>query len=174
MSYIDTTFGGGGQVVKTLAKVYGGWDSTKKGGCQFYDQQFVDFRGDIRLSVKVWMGSMQSLDLESRDQVYDDSPEFPLDLTAQFDDGQLAASILNGRVSIAVSLSPDLPWIFTSNKKWAVDWGPNIIAQHRGQVYQLRHMIVFNLPAPKIGDSWERDLLPFLPGGLVERNRRRH
>jgi hypothetical protein len=123
MSYIDTTFERGGQVVKTLAKVYGGWDSTKKGGCQFYDQQLIDFRGDIRLSVKVWMGCMQVLDLESLDQVYDDSPQFPLDLIAQFNDGQLAASIANGRVSIVVTLSANLLWIFTSNKKWAVDWG---------------------------------------------------
>ena len=174
MSYIDTTFERGGQVVKTLAKVYGGWDSTKKGGCQFYDQQLIDFRADIRLRVKVWMGWMQILDLESPDQVYDDSPEFPLDLIAQFNDGQLAASIANGRVSIAVTLSANLPWIFTSNKKWAVDWGPKTIAQHRGQAYQLRHMIVFNLPAPRIGNSWERDLLPFLSGGLVERNRKKH
>ena len=174
MSYIDTTFERGGQVVKTLAKVYGGWDSTKKGGNRFYDWQLIDWRGDIRLSVKVWMGRMQLLDLESPGLVYDHSPEFPLDLTAQFNDGQLTASIANGRVSIAVILSKNLPWIFTSNKKWAIDWGPKTIAQHRGQVYELRHMIVFNLPAPKIGDSWERDLLPFLPGGLVERNRRKH
>src|SRR5690242_15748055 len=114
MSYIDTTFERGGQVVKTLAKVYGGWDSTKKGGCQFYDQQLIDFRRDIRLRVKVWMGWMQIPDLESPDQVYDHSPEFPLDLTAQFNDGQLTASIANGRVSIAVTLSKNLPWIFTS------------------------------------------------------------
>ena len=108
MSYIETTFERGGQVVKTLAKVYGGWDSSKA-VWHFYDQEGIDWRGDIRLSVKVWMGSMQLLDLESPGQTYDDSPEFPRDLAAQFNDGQLAASLANGRVSIALTLSRKLP-----------------------------------------------------------------
>jgi len=87
VSYIDTTFERGGKTIKTVAKVYGGWDSTKKTGCQFYDQQFLDYKGDITL---------------------------------------------------------------------------------------LRHMIVINLPVSKRGDYKEWDLLPFLPGGLIERNRRKH
>lgn len=161
-------------VIKTLVKVYGGWDSSKKTGFQFYDQQFVDYRGDVTLRVAVWIGSVRILELGASSDVYDESPEFPIDLTAHFDDGRLAASIANGRVSILVTLGPDLRWIVTSNNKHAVDWGPELIAQHRSTGYLLRQLIVFNLPKSRMGNYWERDLLPFLPGGLVERNKRRH
>jgi hypothetical protein len=120
------------------------------------------------------MTSARILESEPSENVYDEPTEFPLDLTDHFDDGQIAASTANGRVSIAVFLSRDLPWIVTSNNKPAVDWGPQQISQCRGTAYLLRHMIVFNLPGSKKGDYWERDLLPFMPGGLVERNRRKH
>jgi hypothetical protein len=175
MSYIDVTFERGGQVVKTLAKVYGGWDSSKKSGYQFYDHQFVDFRGDVTLHVRVWMFSTWTIDLrESRHDIPEHVTEFPLDLTSQLENGRIRVSIAKGRVSIAVWLDRDLPWITTSNGKPAIDWGPELIAQHANAAYMLRHMIVFNLPSAKRGDYKEWDLLPFLPGGLIERNRRKH
>jgi hypothetical protein len=171
LSYIDTTFERDGQVVKTIAKVYGGWDTSKKA---FYAHQHVDYRGDVTLRAAVWMFSTYVVNLDSLDHKHEHSAEFPLNLTSRFDDGHVTASIANGRLSLAVCLSPALPWIVTSNRKPAVDWGPISIAEHLSTAYFLRHMIVFNLPSSKRGDYKEWDLLPFLPGGLVERNRRRH
>jgi hypothetical protein len=172
--YIDTTFERDGTTIKTVAKVYGGWDSTKKTGCQFYDQQFLDYKGDITLRVAVWMSGACALIYRGPDRSYDYSQLFPLDFSANFDDGRLQAAIVRGRVSISLTLQPQLPWIVTSNGKPAINWGPEIIAEYRGIVYQLRHMIVINLPVSKRGDYKEWDLLPFLPGGLIERNRQRH
>jgi hypothetical protein len=154
--------------------VYGGWDSTKKTGMQFYDQEFVDFRGDITLRVAVWMGSAFALDHTETDPNYQYIAEFPLDFTTEFDDGLLKASVSKGRLSVSMLLRPELPWIVTSNGKPAVNWGPQFIGQYRATAYQLRHMVVVNLPSKKRGDYKEWDLLPFLPGGLVERNRRKH
>ena len=175
MSYVDITFERGGDVVKTLAKVYGGWDSSKRTGYQFYDQQIVDYRGDVTLRSAVWMFSTHVVNLDAPPvHNYEAVREFPLDLTSRFDDGQLTASIAKGRVSVMLALNPALPWIVTSNGKPAVDWGPLSIAEYRNTAFLLRHMIVFNLPSSKRGDYKEWDLLPFLPGGLVERNRRKH
>jgi hypothetical protein len=166
MSYIDTTFGRGGELIKTCAKVYGGWDSTRTRGYQFYDHEYIDYKGDIRLRVAVWMGRA------FRPSGHVD--EFPLDFTAQFDDGMLQASIAAGRLSLSIGLRQESPWIVTSNGKLALDWGPQVVAQRNEAAYLLRHMIVFNFPYSRRGDYREWNLLPFLPGGLVERNRRRH
>jgi hypothetical protein len=174
VSYVDTTFERGGLLIKTLAKVYGGWDSTKRTGYQFYDQQLVDYRGDVTLRSAVWVFSAYVIGSKAPGQGGETLREFPLDLTSRLDDGQVLTSIANGRLSITVSLDASLPWIVTSNGKPAVDWGPIQIAQHESTAYLLRHMIVFNLPWSKRGDYKEWDLLPFLPGGLVERNRRKH
>jgi hypothetical protein len=163
MSYIDTTFEKGGNLIKTLAKIHGGWNP-KKAGFQFYDQQLLDYKGDITLRVAVWM-TASSIEL---------SRDFPLDFEAQFDDGRLRASIAKGRLLLSVFLQPELPWIVTSNGKPAVDWGPQPFAQYGNSAYILRHMIVFNLPSQRARVWKEWDLLPFLPGGLIERNRRRH
>jgi hypothetical protein len=174
MSYIDATFERGGDLVKTLAKVYVGWDSSKKKGFQFYDQQHLDYKGGVTLRVAVWMGGSFSLNSTTLDQTSDCSTVFPMDFTAKFNDGSLEASIASGRLSILVSLGRRLPWIVTSTGKPAVDWGPLAIAEYRNTAYLLRHMLVFNLPSSKRGDYKEWDLLPFLPGGLIERNRRKH
>ncbi|MGH9698890.1 MAG: hypothetical protein ACRD5R_04675 [Candidatus Acidiferrales bacterium] len=175
MSYIDVTFEKGGDVVNTLVKVYGGWDSSKSRGNQFYDSQLADYRGNVIVRVAVWMSRGWALD----NQVppvprTDSSMVFPLDFTAQFNDGTLEASIARGRVSISVVLRRELPWIVTKGGKPAVDSGTLAIAQYRNAVFLLRQMIVFNLPSTKAGVLKEWDLLPFLPGGLIERNRRRH
>jgi hypothetical protein len=174
MSYIDTTFERGGDVVKTVAKIYGGWDETKKSGFQFYDQQYVDYKGDIKLRVAVWMCGAWAPSRSDQNEKFDYFKVFPLDFTARFTDGKFQVSIANGRLSIVLPLRRDLPWIVTSNGKPAVDWELQPVAQYRNAVYLLRHMIVFNLHSPKRGDSKEWDLLPFLPGGLFESNRRRH
>jgi hypothetical protein len=175
MSYIDVTFERGGQLVKTLAKVYGGWDSTKKSGNQFYDHQFVEYKGDVTLHVRVWMFSTWVVDLNATSESSpEQEAEFPVGLESRFEAGEVKANLAKGRVSISVLLARSLPWITTSNGKPAVDWGPQQIAQYRGTAYMLRHMIVFNLPSTRRGDYKEWDLLPFLPGGLIERNRRKH
>jgi hypothetical protein len=84
---------------------------------QFYDQQLVDFRGDIRLRVKVWMGSVFAPDHTQLDPSYECLGEFPLDFAAQYNDGILQASIANGRLSLSLLLRQELPWIVTSNGK---------------------------------------------------------
>jgi hypothetical protein len=160
MSYVDVTFERGGTLVKTIARVSAGWDGSKPN--QFYDQQIIDFRGDIKIRVAVWMSASRKL------------RTFPLGLSANYDAGVIKALITQGRLSLSVPLQPDLPWIQTSNGKAAVDWQPGQIAVDGNIGLQLRHMIVFNLPNAKKGDHKEWDLLPFLSGGLIERNRRRH
>jgi len=174
MSYLDTTFERSGNLIKTFAKVSGGWESTKKSGCQFYAQQLVDYRGDITLSVKVWISSAFAVDYTGLERANEYIGDFPFDFRAHFNDEKIRAAIADGCLSISVYLRQELPWIVTSNRKPAIDWGPQIIAQYHSTAYLLRHMIVFNLPSSKRGDYKEWDLLPFLPGGLVERNRRRH
>ncbi len=174
MSYIDTSFERGGDVVKTVARVYGGWNSSKKTGCQFYDQQFLDYRGDVTLRVAVWMSGSYSRNSAVADDSSDSSTMFPLDFSAHYKDESLEASTARGRVSILMSLRRELPWIVTSNGKPAVDSGSLIVAQYLNTAYLLRYMLVFNLPSSKKGNYKEWDLLPFLPGGLVERNRRKH
>jgi hypothetical protein len=160
MSYVDVTFERGGTLVKTIARVSAGWDGSKPN--QFYDQQFIDFRGDVTMRVAVWMSASNALRI------------FPLELCANYHAGVIKASLAQGRLSLSVPLQPDLPWIQTSNGKAAVDWQPGQIAVHGNIGFQLRHMIVFNLPNAKRGDYKEWDLLPFLSGGLIERNRRQH
>jgi hypothetical protein len=174
MSYIDTTFERGGDLVKTVAKAYEGWNSSKKKGCQFYDQQFLEYRGDVTLRVAVWVSGSYSPTTAVADEPFDCSAMFPLDLSAHYKDETLEASTARGRIFISMSLRRELPWIVTSNGKPAVDSGDLIVAQHRNAAYVLRYMLVFNLPSSKRGNYKEWDLLPFLPGGLVERNRRKH
>lgn len=174
MAYIDTTFERDGTLIKTSAKVHAGWDSSKRGGYPFSGEQRVDYRGDVTLRVAVWIFSTFVVNDVQPDQAFDYRQVFPVDFTAQFDDGMLQAGIAKGRLAISMCLSPTLPWIVTSNRKPAVNWGPQIIAEYRNAAYSLRHMIVFNMPSSKRGDYRDWDLLPFLPGGLVERNRRRH
>jgi hypothetical protein len=160
MSYVDVTFEGGGDLVKTIARVSAGWDGSKV--YQFYSQQMVDFKSDIKLRVAVWLSASTLL------------RDFSEALRATHDEGLMKAAITHGRLSLSVLFHPDLPWIKTSNGKFAVDWQVGQIAVHENVTLQLRHMIVFNLPSPKRGDYREWDLLPFLPGGLLESNRRRH
>jgi hypothetical protein len=96
----------------------------QKTGMQSYDQQLVDFRGDITLRVAVWMGSAFALNHTEPNPTCECFGEFPLDFTAQYNDGILQATVANGRLSLSVLLRQELPWIVTSNGKPAVDWGP--------------------------------------------------
>lgn len=128
MAYIDTTFERDGTLIKTSAKVHAGWDSGKRGGYPFYGEQRVDYRGDVTLGVAVWIFSTFVVNNVQPDQAFDYRQVFPVDFTAQFDDGMLQAGIAKGRLDISVCLSPTLPWIVTSNRKPAVDWGPQIVA----------------------------------------------
>jgi hypothetical protein len=173
MAYVDTTFERGGDVVKTVAKAFAGWTASAGGG-RFYGEERVPYRGDVTIRSAVWLSEAFSLDPVMASLSFGDSIEFPRDFTSQFDNGILRASVARGEVSIVIELNQMLPWIVTSNGKPAVDAGYFQIAQHQKSVYLLRHMLVFNLPTSRAGDYREWDLLPFLPGGLVERNRRRH
>ena len=160
MSYVDVTFERGGEMVRTIAKVSAGWDGSK--AYQFYGQQIVDFKGDIKLRVAVWLSASTLL------------RNFSEGLSATHDEGLMKAAIKQGLLSLSVVFHPSLPWIKTSKGKLAVDWQVGQIAAHENVTLQLRHMIVFNVPQPKRGDYKEWDLLPFLPGGLLESDRRRH
>ena len=50
MSFIDVTFESDATVLKTIAKISAGWEGKK-----FYGHQMVDYKYDVKLSVKVWI-----------------------------------------------------------------------------------------------------------------------
>jgi hypothetical protein len=99
---------------------------------------------------------------------------FPANFNSEYESQSIKAKFAEGHLSLWVPLHENLPWIATSNGKVAIDWRPGPIASHDGSAFEVRHMIVINVPTKKEGDFKEWDLLPFLPGGLVERNRRKH
>lgn len=171
MAYIDTTFARGGMIVNTIAAIHAGWDSGKRGN-QFYGEQRLDYKGDVTLAVRVW--AFSGFATGSPGERFDYRQVFPADFSAQFEAEGVKCQIASGRAALSLDFLPMLPWIVTENGKPAINWGPYIVAQYRTAAYLLRHMIVFNLPRSKRGGYRAWDLLPFLPGGLVERNPRRH
>ncbi|MGC1685750.1 MAG: hypothetical protein WA734_09040 [Candidatus Acidiferrales bacterium] len=167
MPYVDVNFERNGTIIKTTAKVSTGWNGSKPSH-QFYGEEKLDYRLGFELRVAVWMAARDPNGRVCR------ADNFPTELVGSYETRLIRASIADGRLALSVSLSPELPWIQTSNGKLAVDWQPGPIATHKGISFDVRHMIVFNLPSVKKGDYKEWDLLPFLPGGLLESNRRRH
>lgn len=172
LAFIDVTYEKGGTLVRTTARVSAGWDESKS-YCQFYGDQCIDFRSDITLRVKVWMSGFRSGNSGVLIRA-DGLKCFPAAFAATYENQSIVATIAGESLTLRVPLHESLPWINTSNGKVAIDWRPGIVASHDGMAYEIRHMIVINFPNPKRGDFKEWDLLPFLPGGLVERNRRKH
>ena len=148
-----------------------GWNRSKN--CQFCDQQFVDYRGDVTLRVAIWVTGTFCFDGTPPDQRFD-YHSFPMDQTSHFERDNFSASIAGGKISTRAILDGNLPRITTSNGKPALDWVNLPIVTFRSALYILRQLIVFNLPKSRIGNQKVWDLLPFFAGGLVESNRRRH
>ena len=150
MAWIDVTFERSGTLIKTIAKISAGWDGGR--AYQFYGEELVDYPGDMRLRVAVWMNAATLL------------KSFPSDFAASYGAEPLRASIARGQLSLSVVLGKGLSWIKTSNGKPAIDWQPGQIFSNSETSFQIRHMIVFNRPNAPRGDYRAWDLL-----GLIGR-----
>jgi hypothetical protein len=157
MSFIDVTFERDATVLKTVAKISAGWESKK-----FYGHQLVDYKYDIKLSVKVWITASRRI------------KDFPTDLAGKHEEDLIRSELANSRLTVYVPLEKELRWTKTDTGKPQVDWHYVQLTSDSNQSFHVQHMIVFNPPQIKKGDYWDWKLLPFLSGGLLESNRRRH
>ncbi|MGH9790480.1 MAG: hypothetical protein ACRD5G_02995 [Candidatus Acidiferrales bacterium] len=163
MPFVDVTFEQNAAVLRTAANLYAGWDADRS--TKFYGNEAVDFPGDWRLEARVWC--------------YANGPSeripsiFPQVLRGEVEIPDLRATLTAGLLTIRMKFSTQLLWIKTETGKHAVDWRNVQIARADGVDYVFRFMAVFTSRRNRPPDVYERDVLPFLPGGRVESNRRR-
>ena len=188
---LDVTFEQSGSVVRTNAEVSAGWREKPTGGYFYLARQALDFRHDLKLEVEARVnasakkapgrsfGDIKPEDFLERVEAQADEsrprkvpPDFPLEFRSDFGSDPLTGSIGRGRLTVRTRLCEELPWKDEKGKPvmvWQLQMG-----EWCGVVYKLMFKIMFNRPQTPRGDYRAWDLLPFLPGGQFESDRRKH
>jgi len=202
--YLDVTFEQSGSVVRADAHVSAGWREKRSGGYFFLGKQAVDFRHDLKLEVEVRVnasvlgvsfGDIKAEDFLKRVEVQVNAravgettiqgewpqatsrrgrvpSDFPLEFRSDFGADPLTGSIGRGRLTVRARLCEELPWKVEKGKDVVV-WQIRI-GECCNVGYRLMFKIVLSRPQTARGDYKAWDLLPFLPGGQFESDRRKH
>jgi hypothetical protein len=167
MAGIVLTFENGRSAIRAIGDLAAGWQRDKNTHA-FYGLGFLDFAGDIRVQVV--------LQVHARPNVVGALvTKFPREVEAHGGDESLRYDLRDGKLEILVDLRSNLVWL-SGAKKPGVNWRPDTPLVSFGPIrFYATFLVSFTMPRPAgPGVTWEHDLLPFLPGGQFESNRRRH
>ena len=161
---ISSEFSPDGQMLTVHADVAGGWRRFPKGGFGFCEDVRVDLKGDCRVRVH--------LKLEARGAGMPEKEALSKGVSGKQAGHYFKALLDKGRATLSIDLLTAHAGHLPGGKRGAHE-GPSTIAGWHGLRYDFSFLVVFTPPPRFHTDIREWDLLPFLPGGLPETDRRR-
>lgn len=166
MPRINLTYQQDGRAIRAIGDVFRGWQSWEN-GFGYFGRGMLEFRGGWKVTVDLQVRARPNHHAHYAE-------EFPRNLAAYHGDSTRYYSLDDYNLTAYCDLGSHLKWLRNASKP-GMYWAPDQpIEWNRRVSFYVTLSIVFDTNWYSFNeDVIERDLLPFLAGGLPETNRRR-
>jgi len=166
MAELQLSFERNGTALRIIGDIVKGWQSAKD-GFGFFGLNQIDFSGGglVRVILQVRARPNRFAFL---------AKEFPDNLSTRTGNESLNAKVEGARLEVFVDLEEHVDVLEGANKL-GVKWLDVPVGKAGPVTFYLMLVVSFTFRNPsRARVTWEHDLLPFLPGGQFESNRRQH
>jgi len=156
----------GGTSIRIVGDIVKGWQSAKD-GYGFFGMNRMDFTGDrvlrVILQVRARPNRFAAL-----------AKVFPNTFNTSGGSESLNYRLNGSRLEVYAEMARHIEILEGANKL-GIKWRDELVAYSGMVRFYLFLVVSFTVPHTSNSNvTWEYDVLPFLPGGQVESNRRRH
>ncbi len=166
MAQLQVTLECGATAIRVVGEVVKGWQSAKD-GYGFFGMHRMGFAGDRVLQV--------ILQVRARPNRYAALAKvFPETLNTSGGSDSLNYKLNGSRLEVYADMNQHIEVLERANKL-GIKWLDVFVGHHGIVRFYLMLLVSFTVPNASGGRvTWEHGVLPFLPGGQFESNRRRH